>query len=103
DAASEDGRPPVTVRGRGGFDGGRVEIDAALSSQYVSALLMAAPCAKGPVEVALKGADIGARGYVDLTLAAMRRFGAQVEPVGGSAWRTAPTGYRAYDMAIEPG
>jgi 3-phosphoshikimate 1-carboxyvinyltransferase len=103
EAGAPTGCPPVTVRGRGGFDGGRVEVDAGLSSQYVSALLMAGPCARGPVEVALKGADIGARGYVDLTLAAMRRFGAAVEAVEDApGWRIEPGGYTACDLAIEP-
>ncbi|MDE2017754.1 MAG: 3-phosphoshikimate 1-carboxyvinyltransferase [Hyphomicrobiales bacterium] len=96
------GCPPVTVSGRGGFPGGRVEIDAGLSSQYVSALLMAAPRARGPVEIALAGPDIGARGYVDLTLAAMRAFGASAARVGEGAWRVQPTGYRACDFAVEP-
>ena len=102
DVRAPTGCPPVTVRGCGGLDGGRLEIDAALSSQYVSALLMAAACARAPVEVALQGAEIGARGYVELTLAAMRRFGAQVEAVSPCAWRVAPTGYRATDLEIEP-
>jgi 3-phosphoshikimate 1-carboxyvinyltransferase len=82
-----------------------VEIDAGLSSQYVSALLMIAPFGRVPVEVALKAADdgaaMGARGYVDLTLAAMARFGASAEALG-DAWRVAPTGYVATDLAIEP-
>ena len=96
------GCPPVTVHGRGGIDGGMVEIDAGLSSQYVSALLMLAACARGPVEVRLRGGDIGARGYVDLTLAAMERFGARATPSGASAWSVAATGYMAQDLAIEP-
>ena len=102
DISDTNGKPPVTIAGKGGLDGGRVEIDASLSSQYVSAVLIAAPCAKGAVDVALAGADIGARGYVDLTLAAMRRFGAQAEALGEAAWRIGPTGYRAADLAIEP-
>lgn len=102
DAAAESGCPPVLVRGRGGFAGGRVEIDGGLSSQYVSALLMVGACGRGPVEVALTGHDIGARGYVDLTLAAMAAFGADVEAVGDAGWRVAPTGYRAADFAVEP-
>ena len=102
DAATDTGCPPVRVRGRGGFAGGRVEIDGGLSSQYVSALLMIGACGQGPVEVALTGQHIGARGYVDLTLAAMRAFGAAVEPVGDAGWRVAPTGYRATDFAVEP-
>ena len=101
-AETPNGRPPVTVRGTGGVNGGRVEIDAGLSSQYVSALLMLAGKARGPVEVALKGADIGARGYVDLTLAAMRAFGGEIEEAGDGAWIVSPTGYRATDLHIEP-
>jgi 3-phosphoshikimate 1-carboxyvinyltransferase len=101
-AQAPTGRPPVTVLGRGGFEGSRVEIDAGLSSQYVSALLMLAACGRGPVEVALKGRDIGARGYVDLTLAAMGRFGAQWKALEGGAWRVEPTGYTAANLPIEP-
>jgi 3-phosphoshikimate 1-carboxyvinyltransferase len=102
-AEAPTGAPPATVHGTGRLPGGRVEIDASLSSQYVSALLMIAPCADGPVEVVLKGAEIGARGYVELTLAAMRRFGAQAERLaGGGAWRVVPTGYTAADLHIEP-
>jgi len=96
------GCPPVRVEGRGLVPGGRVSIDAGLSSQYVSAMLMLAARAQGPVEVVLKGADIGARGYVELTLAAMRTFGGSAEAVGAGAWRVAPSGYRAADLHIEP-
>jgi 3-phosphoshikimate 1-carboxyvinyltransferase len=97
--------PPVTIQGRGRFDGARVEIDPGLSSQYVSALLMIAPFGRGPVEVVLKtaddGATMGARGYVDLTLAAMTRFGARAQGLD-KAWRVDPTGYVATDFEIEP-
>lgn len=106
DAEAATGCPPVTVRGNGHFATGRVEIDANLSSQYVSALLMAAPLAqKGanrPVTVALSGTDIGARGYVDLTLDAMRAFGAKIEQLDAANWKVEPTGYAATDFHIEP-
>lgn len=96
------GCPPVTVQGQGGFDGGRVEVDGGLSSQYVSALLMAGACARSPVDVVLTGQEIGARGYVDLTLATMRAFGAEVSEPDSGGWRIAPTGYVATDYLIEP-
>lgn len=102
DAEAATGCPPVTIRGTGRFGKGRVEIDASLSSQYVSALLMAAPFGEGPIEVALAGQDIGARGYVDLTLAAMRSFGAKVEETSPGTWQVQPTGYVATDFHIEP-
>lgn len=102
DVRAETGCPPVVVHGTGGFDGGRVQIDSGLTSQYVSALLMLAACGRTPTEVALAGNAIGARGYVDLTLAAMQAFGAAVQQIGDGVWRVQPTGYRAADLAIEP-
>ena len=102
DADAPTGCPPVTVRGTGRFGSGRVEIDGGLSSQYVSALLMGAPFGDGPIEVALTGKDLDARGYVDLTLAAMRTFGAEVEQADEMTWRVRPTGYRATDFSVEP-
>lgn len=101
-ASTPNGCPPVAIEGLGALPAGRVSIDSRLSSQYVSALLMIAACGEGPIEVALDGDAIGARGYVDLTLAAMRRFGAAPEPLGTGAWRVPPTGYRAIDTRIEP-
>lgn len=101
-AEAPSGCPPVTIHGTGRFGKGRVEIDASLSSQYVSALLMAAPFGDGPIEVALAGKDIGARGYVDLTLAAMRAFGADVTDASDGTWLVQPTGYRATDFHVEP-
>ena len=96
------GCPPVTLLGEGGFPGGRVTVDAGLSSQYVSALLMMGACGRGPVEVALTGADIGAKGYVDLTVAAMTAFGAKVAQTGPGDWTVQATGYNARDFLIEP-
>ncbi|WFS01428.1 3-phosphoshikimate 1-carboxyvinyltransferase [Rhizobium tumorigenes] len=106
DVEAPTGCPPVTVRGNGHFGSGRVEVDAGLSSQYVSALLMAAPLASPganqPVTVTLAGADIGARGYVDLTLDVMLAYGAKLEQRDGVSWTIQPTGYTATDFHIEP-
>jgi 3-phosphoshikimate 1-carboxyvinyltransferase len=55
-----------------------------------------------PLEIVLAGDEIGARGYIDLTLAAMRAFGARVEQASSSVWRVWPTGYTATDFRIEP-
>jgi len=102
DVTAETGYPPVMIHGNGGFDTGRALIDGGLSSQYVSALLMAAAAGRGPVDIVLTGDKIGARGYIDLTLAAMAGFGARVEQPGPSIWRVTPTGYCATDFVIEP-
>ena len=96
------GCPPVTIDATGAFKKNRVVIDAGLSSQYVSALQMAAACGSEPFTIELAGADIGARGYIDLTLAAMRAFGAKVSQPTAASWLIEPTGYTATDFHIEP-
>ena len=96
------GCPPVTVHGTGSLPGGRVEIDAGLSSQYVSAVLMAAGRADAPVEINLTGHGLDAAGYVDLTVATMRHFGGTVEQTGPTSWRVEPGAYHAADLMIEP-
>ncbi|KQV32358.1 3-phosphoshikimate 1-carboxyvinyltransferase [Rhizobium sp. Root1203] len=96
------GCPPVTIDATGRFDRNKVVIDAGLSSQYVSALQMAGACGSEPFEIELAGADIGARGYIDLTLAVMRAFGAKVTQPTPSSWLIEPTGYVATDFVVEP-
>ncbi|MCK8780688.1 3-phosphoshikimate 1-carboxyvinyltransferase [Rhizobium sp. NTR19] len=101
-AEAPTGCPPVTIDATGAFASDKVVIDGGLSSQYVSALQMAAACSSAPFTIELAGADIGARGYIDLTLAAMRAFGAEAEQTSPSSWRIQPTGYRAADFTVEP-
>ena len=102
DIEAPTGCPPVTINATGRFATDRVVIDAGLSSQYVSALLMAAPLAGSTFLIELAGDSIGARGYIDLTVAAMRAFGAEVAQTSSSQWRVDATGYKAADFHIEP-
>jgi 3-phosphoshikimate 1-carboxyvinyltransferase len=102
DITAPTGCPPVSINAKGRFATNRVVIDAGLSSQYVSALLMAAPLAGEEFSVELAGDAIGARGYIDLTLASMRAFGAEVAQVSSSLWHVAPTGYKAANFHVEP-
>ena len=97
--ADRDGRPPVAAAG-GGLAGGRATVDAAASSQFASAVLLVAPYARRPVELAAE--RLGAAAYVELTAAVMRDFGAAVEPAGPAAWRVeAGRPYRAASLAVE--
>lgn len=101
-ADAPTGCPPVTIEGVGDFPGTEVTLDSGLSSQYLSAILMLAAGGSHPVEVTLAGTTIGARGYVDLTLAGMAHFGARTEQTGPGSWRVEGTGYTARDFHIEP-
>ncbi len=70
--------PPVRVLG-GGLPGGRARIDGRKSSQFVSAVLQAAPYAARDVELSFVDGVIVSRPYIELTLDVMRTFGARVE------------------------
>lgn len=71
------GCPPVGIGPRA-LRGGRVNIAGNTSSQYISAVLMAAPMAKESVEVRLVGEILSAP-YLDLTLRTMQDFGVLVD------------------------
>ncbi len=97
-----NGCPPVRVRSQGVFPDVQVEVDGSLSSQYISAILMAAACNDRTVVVKLKDPNIDARGYIDITLAVMQRFGATINEKKHGQWQVAATGYQALDYQVEP-
>jgi 3-phosphoshikimate 1-carboxyvinyltransferase len=95
------GCPPVRAAG-GGLPGGRAEIEAGRSSQFVSAVLLAAPYARRDVELALRGGRLVSRPYVELTLRVMRAFGAEADWAGDDELRVAAgRPYRGRGYAIE--
>lgn len=91
DEQGRPGRLPVTVRGPLGA--GKLSVDAGVSSQYVSGLLLAAPRAGGPVTLEVE--RLASRPYVDLTLAVMRDFGVEVQRDGDHRFEVAPAAYRS--------
>lgn len=104
----DDGRGalPMTVHGGGALDGGRVEIDASSSSQFVSALLLSAPRFNQGVEVRHVGASLPSMPHIRMTVDMLRQVGAQVdEPETGgepNVWRVSPSALLGRDLTIEP-
>ncbi len=95
------GCPPVEIHARG-LRGGTVSLPGNVSSQFVSALLMAAPYAAAPLTVEVTG-RLNSRPYVDLTIGMMADFGVTVAPVRASVFRVEPGMYRAQGIyPIEP-
>jgi 3-phosphoshikimate 1-carboxyvinyltransferase len=72
-----NGCPPVTIEANG-LAGGHARVAGDKSSQFLSALLMAAPYARSAVEIELAGPLI-AEPYVRLTQAVMLQFGVHVD------------------------
>lgn len=74
------GYAPLTVRS-GTLRGGDVRVAARESSQFASALLLAAPRASGAVRIELEDEPVSAS-YLDLTVSVMARCGVRVERRG---------------------
>lgn len=85
-----EGFPPLLIKGKK-LRGGEVEIDGAISSQYISALLMAAPVMSEGLTLKING-EIPSLPYVRMTLAMMERSGARVE-LTHDCIKVAPGGY----------
>ncbi len=98
----ENGCPPVRTLG-GGLAGGEAVIDAGKSSQYVSAVLLAAPYARGDVLLRLREGKLVSRPYVEITLDCMRAFGGDASWADAESLRVrAGALYRGRDYRIEP-
>ncbi len=93
------GCPPVVVRAAG-LRGGQATVSGSISSQFLSALLMAAPAARQPVELTISGTLVS-QPYVEMTLRVMEAFGVVVEH-DGDRFLVSPGRYRACPYAIEP-
>ncbi|MEZ5595452.1 MAG: 3-phosphoshikimate 1-carboxyvinyltransferase [Pseudomonadales bacterium] len=72
----ESGYPPLRIHGTG-LTGGTTHIDGSISSQFLTALLMALPLAEGRTRVELTS-ELVSKPYIDITLAMLARFGVTV-------------------------
>ncbi|WP_220720963.1 3-phosphoshikimate 1-carboxyvinyltransferase [Agarivorans litoreus] len=69
--------PPLKIKGTG-LAGGKVDIDGSVSSQFLTAFLMAAPYAEQDTEINIVG-ELVSKPYIDITLKMMAAFGIEVE------------------------
>ncbi|MFW6092604.1 MAG: 3-phosphoshikimate 1-carboxyvinyltransferase [Pseudomonadota bacterium] len=89
----EPGYPPVEVTGTG-LTGGTTRIRGDVSSQFLTALLMAAPLASGTVTVEVTGEQVS-RPYLDITLHMMQQFGVAAAHEDHRRFVVPPGCYRA--------
>lgn len=94
------GCPPVELRAHG-LRGGQATLEATLSSQYLSAILMVSPLAKSPTEIILAG-PLVSEPYIDMTLGVMARFGVTVDTSRAGRYVIQPATYRPMTYDIEP-
>ncbi len=91
---------PLQVKGAG-LRGGTTRVSGKISSQFLSGILLASPLAENPVTVQVLD-GIVQHSYVDLTVALMRQFGAEIEHNSDlSRFEIQPTRYRAATLELE--
>jgi 3-phosphoshikimate 1-carboxyvinyltransferase len=95
----EQGYPPLRITGSK-LQGGDLEMDGSISSQYISALLLIGPMLERGLSLHLTG-DIISRPYIDLTLWMMGEFGAHAEWTSADTITVEPQPYKARDYFIE--
>jgi 3-phosphoshikimate 1-carboxyvinyltransferase len=88
-----EGYPPLEVTGTG-LRGGTTHIDGSVSSQFLTALLMAAPLANGPVTVEVLGEQVS-KPYLRITVQMMRDFGVDVTHHDFRHFTVVPGGYQS--------
>lgn len=93
-----DGYHPLTIHADG-IKGGHVTLDAGLSSQFLTALLLVGPLTVEGLTITVT--DLVSAPYIEITLAMMKRFGVSVER-DGSTYHVPAGTYAATDYLIEP-
>ena len=98
DYLGAEGYVPLRLHG-GTLGAGATVLDAGESSQYLSALLMAALRAPGPVTVEVQ--SLTSRPYVDVTLGVVAAFGGRIDEDGQSTYRVWPSALDVPRVAVE--
>lgn len=92
------GFPPLVINGSE-IRGGKVAVDAGISSQFVSALLLIAPALPEGLEISLKNA-VASAPYIRMTLGLMNYFGV-VTAWNDDLIKIEPQKYKAKDIFVE--
>lgn len=93
-----EGHHPLTIRAEG-IKGGALTLDAGLSSQFLTALLLCGPLTAEGLDITVS--DLVSVPYVEMTLAMMRIFGNDARRVGGT-FHVPAAPYTATDYLVEP-
>jgi 3-phosphoshikimate 1-carboxyvinyltransferase len=71
-----DGKAPLVIKGR--MKGGVAKLDGSVSSQFLSALLIASPLARGHTKIVIEG-ELKSRPYAEITGDMLQEAGAKID------------------------
>ena len=96
----DDGFPPLRIVGNNSLEGGIISLPGNVSSQYISAMLMIGPTLKTGLTLRLTG-EIISRPYINMTIAIMHSFGANVQFATDNTIVVKPGKYNQNDYTVE--
>lgn len=99
---SENGTPPVIINARG-ISGGRVAISGRISSQFITALLLAGPLVSGEYLALELDEEPVSKPYIDLTIRMMNDFGVKVTRKGYTNFNIPRSKYKSPEKYIIEG
>jgi 3-phosphoshikimate 1-carboxyvinyltransferase len=92
---------PMTMNANGPLRGGKVEVDASASSQFISALLLVGPSTVDGLTISHVGQSLPSIPHIDMTVHMLRELGVTVD-FNGHTWQVAPHSYAGRNYVIEP-
>lgn len=96
------GTLPFHVGGGGSVRGGRVEMDASASSQFISSLLLAGSAYEQGVTVMHTGKPVPSEPHIAMTVETIRDAGGIVDDGEANTWSVEPGPLSGLDVVIEP-
>lgn len=85
---------------QGPLSGGEIEVDGSESSQFLSGLLLALPCASGPSRINVK--ELKSKPYIDMTCSVIEAFGVKIKREDYKCFEiAAPQTYQAREYRVE--
>lgn len=97
--AGNEGFPPLRITGKR-LRGGTIEMDASVSSQYISAIMMIAPSLTEPLEIRFGSRPVSFP-YLNMTAAIMRKCGVKAE-LSEKSVTVYPGSYCTDGFTVEP-
>lgn len=93
---------PFTVTGTGSVRGGRVEVDASSSSQFVSGLMLSGAAFDDGLTIVHTGTSVPSAPHIAMTVTMLRQAGIEVDDSTPNRWQVFPGMVAARHWDVEP-
>ncbi|MFT4186827.1 MAG: 3-phosphoshikimate 1-carboxyvinyltransferase [Micrococcaceae bacterium] len=93
---------PFTVHGDGEITTDKITIDAAASSQFISALLLIGARCKNGLKIEHTGANLPSKPLISMTVNTLKCLGIEVNELSDTSWKVNPGKIPGFERTVEP-